>query len=114
MNDDLIIEFLGWKGNLLSYSKSDYRDKHPDNIIVFNSNVCVGLEKVWYGDLDITLSKNTLIEMAIKLKDVVFVLYEMDGRGRYDDEPNIGNYVVKFNPDGTYVLNERLKQYYSL
>jgi hypothetical protein len=112
--EEIVLNYLGWNGKMISGSKSGYRDNHPDNLVVFNANVCVGLEKVWYGDLDITLSKDTLINLSKELGDVVFVLYEMDGRFGYESDPKIDNYVVKFNPDGTYVIHDRLKDNYSL
>lgn len=112
--EEIVSKFLGWPGNLLSWSKSGYRDKYPDNLVVFNANVCVGLEKIWYGDLDITISKDTLVNLSKELNDVVFVLYEMDGRFDNEVDPKIDKYVVKFNPDGTYVIHDRLKEYYTL
>ncbi len=112
--EDFIIKNLGMMGRLISWSKSSYRDKHPDNIVVFNANICVGLEKIWFGDIDVTLSKDKLIEISKEINDVVFVLSEMDGRFENENEPRINNYIVKFNPDGTYNIHDRLKKYYTL
>jgi hypothetical protein len=67
-------------GRLLSYSKSIYRQTYPEHEVYFNANIFIhpGL-KVWYGDLDITLDKNTLSEIAKELKTDLYILREMDG-----------------------------------
>ena len=49
-------EHLGMRGKMISFSKSGYAQKNPDNLVVFNSNVCTDEGKIWYGDLDVTLS----------------------------------------------------------
>lgn len=112
--ENIILKHLGSEGAMICGSKTLYRDKHPKNLAVFNANVCVGLDKVWWGDIDITVSKNNLISLSKELNNVVFVLYEMDGRFDNEEEPKITNYVAKFSPDGTYELGERTKEYYEL
>lgn len=110
--EEILFDHLGFNGAMICGSKTMYRNAFPNNLTVFNANVCVGLEKVWWGDLDVTISKDKLISLSKVLNDVVFVLYEMDGRFENEDEPLINNYVVKFSPDGTYQLGERLNEYY--
>jgi len=110
--DEKIFKHLGGEGAMISASKSGYRKKHPKNLVVFNSNVCIGLKKVWWGDLDITLSKNKLISLSKELNDVIFVLSEMDGRFDNEDEPKIERYVIKILPDGTFKLGEFIENYY--
>ena len=95
--EDLVIGILGYNGRLLSMSKSGYRNNHPDNLVIFNANVCVGTNNVWYGDLDVTLDKFKLLELSQELKETIYVLYEMDGRFENEREPQIKNYVVKLN-----------------
>lgn len=112
--EEILIKHLGYPGAMISASKSGYRDRRPKNLVIFNSNVCVGLEKVWWGDIDITLSKDNLIGLSIELNDVVFVLYEMDGRFENEESPLITNYVAKFLPDGTYSLHENIKNKYDI
>lgn len=112
--EDILIKHLGFPGAMISGSKSGYISRYPKNLAIFNANVCVGLNKVWFGDLDITLSKNKLIDLAKELNDVVFVLYEMDGRFEHENEPLITNYVIKFLPDGTYKINEKFEKYYDI
>lgn len=110
--EEILIKHLGYYGAMISGSKSGYMTRNPKNLAIFNANVCVGLEKVWWGDIDITLSKDNLINLAKELNDVVFVLYEMDGRFENEDEPLINNYVIKFLPDGTFKINEKFEKYY--
>ena len=76
--DEKIFKHLGGEGAMISASKSGYRKKHPKNLVVFNSNVCIGLKKVWWGDLDITLSKNKLISLSKELNDVISKYPEYD------------------------------------
>jgi hypothetical protein len=114
MNKEIILKHLGQSGAMICGSKTLYISANPKNLAVFNANVCVGLDKVWWGDIDVTLSKDALISLSKELNNVVFILYEMDGRFENEDEPNIRNYVVKFLPDGTYELTENLKEYYTL
>jgi len=107
-------ELLGYPGHMISGSKSGYRERHPSNLAIFNANVCVNGEKVWFGDIDVTLSKENLIELSMSLKDDVYILYEMDGRFENEKKPKIERYVVKFSPDGAYELGKRVKDYYTL
>ena len=71
---------LGFPGRLLHYSKSGYRDLYPENFVIFNANLCTKSEKIWYGDIDLTLDKNNLLRLAKELGEDLYVLYEMDGR----------------------------------
>lgn len=105
---------LGEIGTIISFSKSDYRKHHPDNIVVFNSNIIVDNKKYWFGDIDVTLSKEKLIDLSKQLNNTIYILYEMDGRYDYENNPNIDNYVIKFNSDGTFKLNKRLKDFYDI
>jgi hypothetical protein len=68
-------------GRIISYSKSAYRESHPDNKILFNANIFVlGEGKIWYGDLDLTLDEKVLERIASKISKDLFILSEMDGR----------------------------------
>jgi hypothetical protein len=102
-------EFLGHHGKMISGSKSGYRDSHPRNLAVFNANVCVGSEKVWHGDIDVTKEISSLQQMAQKENSTVYVLMEMDGRFENEESPKIDNFMVKVNPDGSYELGNYVK-----
>ncbi len=68
-------------GRMQGYSKLEYHQKHPDNIIVFNANVVAkAYGKVWYGDLDITQDRGTLMKIAEQINEPLYVLNEHDGR----------------------------------
>lgn len=68
-------------GRMISGSKSLYRQTYPKHNVCFNANVVAkSYGKVWYGDLDLTLDREKLQEVANVLNDTLYVLYEMDGR----------------------------------
>ncbi len=68
-------------GRLLSYSKSVYRGRYPENEVYFNANIFVlGEGKIWYGDIDVTLEKEKLERIARSIGKDLFILREMDGR----------------------------------
>ena len=75
-------EILGFEGKLLSGSKTAYLDKHPQNAAVFNANVFSLSGKLWYGDLDLSLSQDVakLKALAQKLGTVIYVVPEHLGR----------------------------------
>jgi len=74
-NKDLI------NGRMLSFSKSAYREKYPENEVYFNANIFVlGEGKVWFGDLDITNDRDLLESIASESGKDLFILREMDGR----------------------------------
>jgi hypothetical protein len=102
---------LGSEGKMISFSKSGYMKKNPENLVLFNSNVCIGSGKIWYGDLDVTLSFDSLSELAKELDETVYVLTERDGRFEYEETPQIDNAVVRFLPDGGHQLDQSLSYY---
>lgn len=110
----LIHQKLGPIGNLISFSKSTYRKLYPNNVIVFNSNLIIDGEKIWYGDIDVTKSKNELIELSKELNKTIYILYEMDGRFSNEESPLINNYVVKIDPNENINLHKRLVDFYKL
>ena len=109
----LLTEKLGISGRMISGSKSGYRERFPDNLAIFNANVCVEGKKIWYGDIDVTQSAEDLKEIAIKSGETIHILYEMDARFEFENDPQIKNAAVTIRPDGTIVLSERLKDIYS-
>ncbi len=113
--DNELLKQLGFIGVMISGSKSGYRDRYPKNLAVFNANVCTESSGIiWWGDIDVTIKKNILIEIAIFRKETIYVLYEMDGRFENTANPLIHKYIIKFEPDGTYQLKEQYKEYYKL
>jgi len=113
--EKIITKRLGIPGMMISGSKSGYHRNYPDNFVIFNANVCTKEDgKIWWGDIDITLSKEKLIEIAIEINKDIYILYEQDGRFENEDKPIIDRYAVKFNLNGTYEISERLKDIYKL
>lgn len=112
--EKFIKDTLGHEGRMISGSKSFYTKKHPNNFVLFNANLCVSEGKIWYGDLDVTKDKKKLIKIAKKAKETIYVLSEMDGRFENEESPLIDKYIVKFEADGTYEINEVYKEYYTL
>ena len=110
----LLVEKLGISGRIISGSKSGYRERRPNNLAIFNANICVEKTKIWYGDIDITESIDDLKQIAIQTGETLQVLYEMDARFEYEDDPQIQNAAMIINPDGTVVLHERLRDKYQL
>ena len=102
----LISDRLGFPGKMISASKSGYIERHPGNLAIFNSNVCTEEGKIWWGDIDVTKSKENLSGLAKEMGKTIYVLFEMDGRFENEEAPKIGRAPVKFLPDGSYILTE--------
>jgi hypothetical protein len=77
-----IFEQNGFRvARLLSYSKSIYRKTYPNNEVYFNANIFnESGQKVWHGDLDLTLDTKKLKKIAQSLGTNLYILREMDGR----------------------------------
>ena len=74
-------------GRMISGSKSGYRERYPNNDVVFNANIVIPTRgKVWYGDLDLTLDTEKLQVVATTLKEPLYILREMDGRFENEDK----------------------------
>lgn len=105
-------KILGISGRMISGSKSGYSNRYPKNIAVFNANVCTKNEgKIWFGDIDLTLSHEELSELARSLETDVYVLYEMDARFENEASPKLENALVVFSQDGSYKIGERYEEY---
>lgn len=114
MNEDLYKiaeEHLGMRGKMISFSKSGYVQKNPENLAIFNSNVCTDGGKIWYGDLDVTLSYESLSDLAKEIGKTVYVLTEMDGRFENEEIPLLSQAVVKFLPEGGHEVTSPLSYY---
>lgn len=76
-----------YEGRMISGSKSGYRDRFPKNRVIFNANIVTDNGKVWYGDLDITVSEKTLMKISEELSQELYILYEMDARFGTENAP---------------------------
>lgn len=74
-------------GRMISSSKSGYRERYPDNLVIFNANIITEKGgKVWYGDLDITRDFDVLKEIADELQEDLYILRELDARFGNENE----------------------------
>lgn len=112
-NLEVAVHFLGPMGKMISHSKSGYYRKNPNNLTLFNANVCAGSEKIWWGDLDITLASENLVSLSIALNEEISVLQENHGRFENEESPLIKYYVVRYLPDGT-ILKSPFSEDYEL
>jgi len=89
MNANLIFRNHGMSaGRMISSSKSFYRSEFPDHEVYFNANIFTLSEgKIWWGDLDLTIDRNSLQEIASDLGEDLFILREMDGRFENESLP---------------------------
>lgn len=97
-------EVLGYPGRMMSGSKSWYSSRFKFNVPIFNANVFTEQGKVWYGDLDITLDEEKLIEAAKVLQQSLYILYEMDGRFENEGNPKLHKYLFKVDIDSGRLL----------
>lgn len=101
-------DILGYPGKMISASKRSYVDAFPDHIVVFNANLFAGGKKIWFGDLDVTESIDSIQELSCSIGEDVYVLFEMDGRFGNEKKPNIENSVLKVKPSGEFLLHKML------
>lgn len=76
-------------GRVISHSKSIYRQSNPNNLIVYNAVIkmfasqdssavtYIPYPMEWSGDLDISKDIKSLYEIALKLKNDLYIYYEM-------------------------------------
>ncbi len=95
-----------WPGRLISSSKGAYARTHPNNIVVFNANLCtVNRGKIWYGDIDVTNDEEMLVKFAAFLGEDIYILREMDGRFSNEAEPKLDRAVAIITKDGQVKLS---------
>lgn len=111
---EIIEKHLGQIGSVITFSKSNYRIKHPNNIVIFNCNIIIEGKKIWYGDIDVTLFKRDLLDISKEINKDIYLLYEMDARFDKELNPNLHNFAVKFEPNNNIQLHKRLSDYYIL
>lgn len=121
----ILIETVGPMGKMISASKSGYREKNPDNIVVFNSNLVLldagekfGLGskhgKEWFGDLDITKDRQALKDLANRSDCEVVIVSEMDGRFENEENPVLSRFVYSVTPSGIETLGRDWEDRYDV
>jgi hypothetical protein len=84
MRDLFLLEGLNF-GRMLSGSKSGYMNANPNNEVYFNANIFTRNEKIWFGDIDITIDRDKLQNIADAMETKLYVLREMYGRFENED-----------------------------
>ena len=74
-------------GHMLSYSKSTYYRNNPNHEAYFNANIFTRDGKVWWGDIDLTISGELLQKVADEAGEALYVLREHDGRWENETRP---------------------------
>ena len=102
-------EYLGMPGKMVGASKSIYTYDNPSNIVIFNANLATKDDgKFWYGDIDLTLSMDTVIDIAKDIGKDVYVLYEMDARFENEENPKLDKAVLVVSPEGKLKWSESM------
>jgi hypothetical protein len=110
---EFVLETLGYPGRMIAGSKSYYRQLKPDNVAIFNANLCTSDKKIWYGDIDVTLDVEKLSLIAQKAGETIYILHEMDCRFDTEYNVNINKAVAIFYSDGRYHLSKDYALYYT-
>lgn len=109
--EKIAMECLGYPGRMISGSKSQYREIYPDNLPIFNANICVEGGKIWWGDLDLVTDKVKLSQLAQNLGETIYVLFEHDGRFENEKKPKLEKAIVEFDSDGKGIVCEHYLKY---
>lgn len=81
------------RGRMISWSKSGYREKNPNNEVYFNASIFILSEgPTWFGDLDITKDRPMLQEISTKLGKSLYILRESD---TWDKDLLTDSFIVK-------------------
>lgn len=87
------------RGAMLGPSKSGYASSHKNDLVIFNANICTKQHgKIWYGDLNVTKSQDHLYTLTDDVGEDLYVLYEMDARFQFEDDPQFHKAAVIFKP----------------
>jgi hypothetical protein len=97
-HDQIAQMVLGPRGRMIASTKAGYDHAHPGHVAIFNANVCVAGQKVWYGDLDLTREELRLRELAARVGAAVHVLFERDARFRQEEQPLMEEAVYWIDP----------------
>jgi hypothetical protein len=108
----IVEKYLGNSGRMIGSSKGRYKEANPDNLVVFNSNIYTkSMGKIWYGDIDITLSLSDLKNMSREMNEEFMVLPEMAMRFEYENDPKLEDFVIIVKPDMTCILAGKYLDY---
>lgn len=113
---EMLIELVGHSGRMIGYSKSRYAAAHSNNCPIFNANICIKEKpyKVWYGDIDLTISRNALREIAVETDTDIYVLRETDARFENENNPRFDYFVYCAKSNGTEELGPLYNNMYEI
>lgn len=75
-----IHQHLGPEGRMLAASKSQYRQEHPEDLVLFNAYVCTENEVLWCGDFNASKTLLEVVALSKSLNLPLYLLPEMDVR----------------------------------
>lgn len=107
-----VYAIMGFPGKMLDPSKSAYSHKHSTHVVFYNANLFTNDQKIWFGDIDVTISLPQLAEVAKVLKLFIYVLREMDGRFEEEENPNLMKAIFTIQPNGDTKLNPKFNDLY--
>lgn len=98
---EIAIKHLGHMGAFLSGSK-----RAPEGfVVVWNANVVIFHKgetiKIWYGDINISVSEGKIRALSEELEKNVYILREHDCRFETENSPNLRKAVYVHNTDGS-------------
>lgn len=110
VSNEVLETTVGFQGRMITGSKSGYRKALPENAAVFNANLVVpdgeGFNKIWHGDLDLTLDGEKILKLSKEIQLPIYVLREMDARFNTEEEPKVENAIAIYDcskPEGQTV-----------
>tara|TARA_R110000824_G_scaffold169965_7_gene347166 strand:+ start:4135 stop:4539 length:405 start_codon:yes stop_codon:yes gene_type:complete len=75
-------------GYMLDGQKWKYSESFPNHLVIFNANVLTKSHgKVWYGDLDVSISHARLKKIAEQVGEPLYVLHESAARFGEENKP---------------------------
>jgi hypothetical protein len=104
---NIIEQKLGYTGRLISASKTLYRDRYPKHTVYFNACIFIILPddkvvQVWWGDVDVTLDKKIIQQIADEANITLYLTPEHPFRGDFykvtKDKLLNNKYVLIFKP----------------
>lgn len=99
-------EILGFSGRMIGASKGRYRQRYPEDLVVFNSNIVTSERKIWHGDINVTRDLKFLKQLANKLSTNIYVMYESDARFEKETNYDVSEAAALITADGTVSVRD--------
>ena len=108
----LLYKLLGSSGRCLG-SKSGYRMDHPKHVVFFNALVYVNKQRVWCGDLDLTLDEAYFLRLSrLHPNAEIMILSENFERvGGFSGDPTFNDFILLLEDGVSQINNNRSYQY---